>query len=1074
LTVLAQLESGRRERVAARSHLEEALALTELQTGRTSQQTADALHSLAVVLIDSSELGKAEELLLRQVAIREQRAGVRDKPLADALYRLSFLYRAQRSFEKARTYGERALQMRRDVLDPYSADIATSLTSLANLARMEGNSPRARPLLEEALAIRLVTLGPGHGDVALTQSVLGQTALDLGDYETAATLMRRAESTYVEAGEPGDVGLSRCRVGLASLFHTIGEYDSVRAVVSRMTAVLDASLAGELSVMEAQTLQLASNLVRATGDHLRARTFAERLVKLHTKQPGADSLVLADALHGLANTLAELRDVHSAIPLYEHVLRIQERKFGPTSSRLWAVLNDYAATLGDAKDFEKTTVVLQRVVDILEHESPEEAAGLSQVMGNLAAALRHLNRLSEADSCYRRATALCEGSPSESCLESASRRLRGEAYLRIREGRLDEAMRLADRALQESEQGGGRRSVATIDSRALVSALLLRAGQPAAAFEASVAAMLDANAMVRETILGLSEAEALNYATLQAQTAGVALSVAASGRAPAGGVRLVWDAIMRSRASILDELARRNRAVSIAGDARTDSLARALSSARRRVANLILWPAQTTPPGRADAMIDSLRRDGERLERELAGSDVVARQTLDAERAGFDRVSQSLCDSCAILALVEASPDSSSMFPDTPHESVVYALVATEERPEPTITRLGTSSEMDALVSEWRSAVSSREAHSDERAGRIAGAALRRWLWDPVAPGLSGSRTVLVVPDGAASFVNLAALPESETSYLLETGPLFHYLSAERDIVDPRSEGGERKELLAVGAVDFDLNGHSGPMTTSTGARGAHDVASSPRHRRATSTCMSLDSMLFGKLPASGVELERVARAWRAQPEVAGADVVTLLGQQASEVNLKQRASRARAIHLATHGFYLGNSCGASARASMNTTFEPGDALREESPLIRSGIALAGANARDLGDESADDGILTASEIASLDLRGVDWVALSACQTGVGDVVSGEGVFGLRRAFHVAGAGTLVMSLWDVEDKSAARFMEALYRERFGRGRSVPEAMREAARSVIAWRRGRRASAGPATWGAFVATGSWK
>src|SRR5262249_30179408 len=126
-----------------------------------------------------------------------------------------------------------------------------------------------------------------------------------------------------------------------------------------------------------------------------------------------------------------------------------------------------------------------------------------------------------------------------------------------------------------------------------------------------------------------------------------------------------------------------------------------------------------------------------------------------------------------------------------------------------------------------------------------------------------------------------------------------------------------------------------------------------------------------------------------------------------------------------------------------------------ENPLLLSGFALAGANLRARAPAGGDDGVLTAEEVSALDLSGVEWAVLSACATGVGGVRAGEGVFGLRRAFEIAGARTLVMSLWSVDDESARRWMEALYRARFGSGMGTAEAVREASLTALRERRAR-------------------
>jgi CHAT domain-containing protein len=112
--------------------------------------------------------------------------------------------------------------------------------------------------------------------------------------------------------------------------------------------------------------------------------------------------------------------------------------------------------------------------------------------------------------------------------------------------------------------------------------------------------------------------------------------------------------------------------------------------------------------------------------------------------------------------------------------------------------------------------------------------------------------------------------------------------------------------------------------------------------------------------------------------------------------------------------------------------------------LLLSGLALSGANRRAPATTDDDDGILTAEEVASLDLSGVEWAVLSACDTGVGQITAGEGVFGLRRAFQIAGARSIIMSLWSVEDQSTRAWMKALYEGKFERDRSTADAAHEA------------------------------
>jgi CHAT domain-containing protein len=174
-----------------------------------------------------------------------------------------------------------------------------------------------------------------------------------------------------------------------------------------------------------------------------------------------------------------------------------------------------------------------------------------------------------------------------------------------------------------------------------------------------------------------------------------------------------------------------------------------------------------------------------------------------------------------------------------------------------------------------------------------------------------------------------------------------------------------------------------------------------------------------------------------------------------------------RFLHIATHGFFLkDNELRAAALRNVTVSLDQATLPVGENPLLRSGLALAGANLRRSGKN--DDGILTAAEVAQMDLRGTQLVVLSACETGLGDVHNGEGVYGLRRALVLAGAETQVASLWKVADDATKDLMVEYYgRLLKGEGRSA--ALREAQRTMII----SKERSHPYYWAAFVPIGHW-
>jgi CHAT domain-containing protein len=203
---------------------------------------------------------------------------------------------------------------------------------------------------------------------------------------------------------------------------------------------------------------------------------------------------------------------------------------------------------------------------------------------------------------------------------------------------------------------------------------------------------------------------------------------------------------------------------------------------------------------------------------------------------------------------------------------------------------------------------------------------------------------------------------------------------------------------------------------------------------------------------------------------------MTLTGADATEAAFKALAPGRRFLHLATHGFFLEGSCPTALDARSPGAWGGGDLYLGlgENPLLLSGLALAGANRRAEAGPEEEDGILTAEEVAALDLSRAEWVVLSACETGMGEIQVGEGVVGLRRAFQVAGASTVIMSLWSVQDDAAHEWMVQLYRGRLAQGLSTAEAVRQASVGVLEARRARGESTHPFFWAGFVAAGDWE
>jgi CHAT domain-containing protein/tetratricopeptide (TPR) repeat protein len=364
---------------------------------------------------------------------------------------------------------------------------------------------------------------------------------------------------------------------------------------------------------------------------------------------------------------------------------------------------------------------------------------------------------------------------------------------------------------------------------------------------------------------------------------------------------------------------------------------------------------------------------------------------------------------------------------------------------------LGEASEIDRLVARFRSWLAS--GMTDRARGLVSegderedpcdspGEALRAALFDPLRDALGGTVQLVLATDGELARIPLEALPLDDSGRYLLDRYRVRYLDTGRDLVRHGADTHHQASPpLVVADPKFDLRRDDQgsrrasfvqKLLAKWGSRKAGDAWREPASDGAAANHHERNG--FEPLPGTRIEGELIA-AMLGVPLVCGANAL--------ETRIKACASP-RVFHLATHGFFLADPA--------KTTQAGEEGVRPpffmENPLLRSGLALAGADhffSPAVLPEEAEDGVLTAEDVTGLDLQATELVVLSACETGLGETRVGEGVFGLRRAFVLAGAKTLVMSLWRVADLPTAILMVTFYRNLIQARMPRDEALRQA------------------------------
>jgi len=401
-------------------------------------------------------------------------------------------------------------------------------------------------------------------------------------------------------------------------------------------------------------------------------------------------------------------------------------------------------------------------------------------------------------------------------------------------------------------------------------------------------------------------------------------------------------------------------------------------------------------------------------------------------------VAAAIPEESVLIEVVRVAVRPSVVQDDAAPDALRYVALRLDRDGRMDYADLGEAGVVDGLVDRWRSALQrAADDFSSEPAAREldhAAGALGSAVWRPLARLAGDARRIFFVPDGALHQVYVPALPSGGGRFQIETGPPIHVLSTGRDLArmqEPPPPGNPAMSLLALGGVTFP----AGP----------------PGPARGSVPCPSLGSLAWPPLAQSRREIDGIRNLFLDR-----GPILALTGAAATENRLKREAPRHTVLHLATHGFFLDDDCGGAA----------------PNPLLLSGLVLAGAGGT--GDRTAgDDGLLTAEEITVLDLSAVHLSVLSACNSGLGRVTAGEGVFGLRRALEIAGARSIVTSLWPVPDRHGRRWMTSFYTAWLA-GQPMFEAARGASLNRLADLRRREATPHPFLWGGFVTAGDWR
>lgn len=888
-------------------------------------------------------------------------------------------------------------------------------------------------------------------------SALNQQSIELyraGRYPEAESRLQEALAIWrTELGDRHPT-VSNGLSGLALLYRVQGRHDEAEPLYQEVLAI-DRENLGETHPDVAQNLRNLADLYYFQGRYGEAEPLYEEALSIRRRLNGDRHPDVAISLHDLARVSRVLGRYDEAERLMQEALSIYREQFDRLHPNIANGLNDLASVYVDQGRYHEAESLLQQSLALKREALGNRHLSVSNGANNLAVLYGHRGRYDEAKQLYEEALSIRREQLGDRH-QAVAQSLNNLASILHAQGRYGESISRAQEGLDIRRERLGNRSPVVAQSLVNLSKSYLAQDTTAPAITTLREGLEIEEWNLDLNLATLTEAQRQAYAVTLADTTHRAISLhLQAAPTSADAAHLALTTLLRRKGRILEagtqSLNRLRQNLTPEDQATLDRL----TQTQQQLATFIFNPADAMSPDQYRARLTELETIVNQLESTLTRRSAAFRAT--ATPVDVAAVQAQIPHDGVLMEYVRYRPFDASdarnpwganryatylLFPDGRLEAVDLGDAAAIDASVQSFIRLlqdrrTNFQSQDTNVGIWIASDQVETVTQD----------IRSLLLDPIAEYVGDRQHLLISPDSQLNRLPFEALQTDDGRYLVEQYQI-SYLNSGRDLL--KFEVTEPSPAPAVVLANPDYE--TAPVAD------ARDGA------RPRST--ELSQMRFGALPGTAREAEALRQLLP--------NATILVEQQATEQALKQ-VDAPRILHIATHGFFLEDQ--AIARPNRDLGVSLADAsgipalppvdLTVENPLLRSGLALAGFNPRRSGGE---DGVFTALEATNLNLYGTQLVVLSACDTGLGDIANGEGVYGLRRAFDIAGAETQLMSLWRVSDEVTQTLMTRYY-ENLTSGLGRSKALREVQLAMI---RESNEYSHPYYWASFILAGDWR
>ncbi len=819
-----------------------------------------------------------------------------------------------------------------------------------------------------------------------------------------------------------------------------GNYKKAIEIQEKVLALQTEIEGAETTEVAAVMLSLA-RLNRIKGDDLKAEQLYVKALTIQEKTKGMDSLEVGLTLNNIGYFYYLRNDFESAEKNYLRSIAIKEKSIGAEHYLTAMTFLNLGLVYWKRDDYQRAEKTYLRIIPIFEKANPNDS-NLASTLHNLGIIYKETGNFAKGEENYLRAIKIWETTLGKEH-ERTAMGYDSLGILYFAKGDYEKSEQNLQKSLGINEKALGLNHPDLAGTLDTLGQLYIAKGDLLKALECrDRAGQIEETGVFLNLAIG-SERQKLEYLAPMSKRSDktTSLNVLLTENHQQA-TELAATTILQRKGRVLDSLSESQVSMQRRLNPEDRVLIEQLREATSNLSSLVLSGPQKKMPANFEQELNLLREKREKIEVEISRHSAGYFQKT--EPITLDAIRKNIPDDTWLVEFSIYHPYNPKAGKDSFAEPRYIAYLISQKG-EIHFKDLGETKELDAVMNAWRIALRDPLRKDVETLSRV----VDEKIMQPLRPFFGAAQHLLISPEGVLNLIPFEALVDEQKNLLIEKFSVT-YLTSGRDLlrfkVARQSSGSPvviadpafgEPEATQLAKADMDRN----------------KLKVRTQKRQSITAGIDLSTVYFSPLNATASEANSIRTQF---PES-----LLLTGSNATEASLKQ-VTAPKILHIATHGFFLTDQ---NSESNAKDTRAINAKAKIENPLLRSGLALAGANLRRADGE---DGILTALEASGLNLWGTKLVTLSACDTGIGEVKNGEGVYGLRRAFVLAGTESLVMSLWPVSDLVTRELMTGYYKglkQGLGRG----EALRQVQLKMLK----RKSREHPFYWASFIQSGEW-